>query len=76
MSRESMRFSQGRGSPGVSPELRRAALLGAMLLVAASWSAGRLAAEVPARPGQVEGYSTPGRQPQLLLRRPGPTGRG
>jgi hypothetical protein len=70
MTPASMRFGWVRGSPGASPELRRAALLGALLL-AASCSAGRLAAATPAATGPDGGYNASGRQ-QLLLRRPGP----
>jgi hypothetical protein len=74
MSRVSMRFCSVSGPPGVSPELRRAALLAALLL-AASWSADRLAGGTPGTPGQDGGYNASGRR-QLLFRRPGPKGKG
>jgi hypothetical protein len=77
MIRVSMHFGRVSGSPGVSPELRRAALLAALLL-AASWSVGRLTAAPPAGAGPGEGYSSynsSGRK-QLLFRRPGPKGKG
>jgi hypothetical protein len=52
---------------------RRAALLGALVLAASAAEA--LAAGAPAPPGSAEAQSVVGRR-HLLLRRPGPKGKG
>jgi hypothetical protein len=76
MSRLSMHCGWLARSSGdsISPRLRRAALLGALVLAVSSPADGR-ADGTPLGPRPVGAYRIPDR-PQLLFRRHGPKGKG